>query len=95
MNYFLSTHFWGPVFNWMIPIAAISDTRKHPRIISGKMTVGEFDVALVRWTFRRILRLVIITYRDRAVRGSGEGGRVEGGYAVNSGRARGLIEEGS
>jgi hypothetical protein len=46
MNYFSSTHFWGPVFNWMIPVAAISDTRKHPRIISGKMTVGEFDVAL-------------------------------------------------
>lgn len=44
MNYFLSTHFWGPVFNWMIPIAAISDTRKHPRIISGKMTLGEFDI---------------------------------------------------
>ncbi|XP_068973168.1 mitochondrial pyruvate carrier 1-like [Bombus flavifrons] len=35
-----STHFWGPVFNWMIPIAAISDTQKHPRIISGKMTLA-------------------------------------------------------
>lgn len=46
MNYFLSTHFWGPVFNWMIPIAAISDTQKHPKIISGKMTVGEFDIAV-------------------------------------------------
>ncbi|XP_011703960.1 PREDICTED: mitochondrial pyruvate carrier 1-like [Wasmannia auropunctata] len=39
-DYFLSTHFWGPVFNWMIPIAAISDTRKHPKIISGKMTLA-------------------------------------------------------
>jgi hypothetical protein len=46
MNYFLSTHFWGPVFNWMIPLAAIADTRKHPKIISGKMTLGEFDIAL-------------------------------------------------
>ncbi|XP_050573567.1 mitochondrial pyruvate carrier 1-like [Bombus affinis] len=39
-SYFMSTHFWGPVFNWMIPIAAISDTQKHPRIISGKMTLA-------------------------------------------------------
>ncbi|XP_043251199.1 mitochondrial pyruvate carrier 1-like [Colletes gigas] len=39
-NYLMSTHFWGPVFNWMIPIAAISDTQKHPRIISGKMTLA-------------------------------------------------------
>ncbi|XP_072755628.1 mitochondrial pyruvate carrier 1-like isoform X2 [Anoplolepis gracilipes] len=38
-DYLMSTHFWGPVFNWMIPIATISDTRKHPKIISGKMTV--------------------------------------------------------
>ncbi|KAG7197455.1 hypothetical protein KM043_013304 [Ampulex compressa] len=39
-DYLMSTHFWGPVFNWMIPIAAISDTQKHPRIISGKMTLA-------------------------------------------------------
>ncbi|XP_050462002.1 mitochondrial pyruvate carrier 1-like isoform X1 [Cataglyphis hispanica] len=38
-DHLMSTHFWGPVFNWMIPIATISDTRKHPKIISGKMTV--------------------------------------------------------
>lgn len=62
-----STHFWGPVFNWMIPIAAISDTQKHPRIISGKMTLGESAAAaLRRWTFRgiRISPLIIITYRE-------------------------------
>ncbi|XP_029047509.1 mitochondrial pyruvate carrier 1-like [Osmia bicornis bicornis] len=39
-NYLMSTHFWGPVFNWMIPIATIADTQKHPRIISGKMTLA-------------------------------------------------------
>ncbi|CAK9795169.1 Mitochondrial pyruvate carrier 1 [Anthophora quadrimaculata] len=39
-NYLMSTHFWGPVFNWMIPIATIYDTQKHPRIISGKMTLA-------------------------------------------------------
>ncbi|XP_076655562.1 mitochondrial pyruvate carrier [Halictus rubicundus] len=40
LDYFMSTHFWGPAFNWMIPVATISDTQKHPRIISGKMTVA-------------------------------------------------------
>ncbi|XP_054003284.1 mitochondrial pyruvate carrier 1-like [Hylaeus anthracinus] len=45
-----STHFWGPVFNWMIPIAAIADTQKHPRIISGKMTLA---LALYSMVFMR------------------------------------------
>uniref|UniRef100_A0A0N7ZB97 Mitochondrial pyruvate carrier n=1 Tax=Scylla olivacea TaxID=85551 RepID=A0A0N7ZB97_SCYOL len=37
-NYLMSTHFWGPVANWGIPLAAIADTRKPPEYISGKMT---------------------------------------------------------
>lgn len=40
-NYFMSTHFWGPVANWGIPIAAIADTQKSPKFISGKMTLGK------------------------------------------------------
>jgi len=39
-NYLMSTHFWGPVANWGIPIAAIADIQKDPELISGKMTVG-------------------------------------------------------
>ncbi|XP_069953386.1 mitochondrial pyruvate carrier 1 isoform X2 [Cherax quadricarinatus] len=35
-----STHFWGPVANWGIPLAAIADTRKPPEFISGKMTLA-------------------------------------------------------
>ncbi|KAK1792665.1 hypothetical protein P4O66_012602 [Electrophorus voltai] len=31
-------HFWGPVANWGLPIAAISDMKKSPEIISGRMT---------------------------------------------------------
>uniref|UniRef100_T1HC11 Mitochondrial pyruvate carrier n=1 Tax=Rhodnius prolixus TaxID=13249 RepID=T1HC11_RHOPR len=38
-DYLMSTHFWGPVANWGIPIAAIADTQKDPTIISGKMTL--------------------------------------------------------
>lgn len=36
-----STHFWGPIANWGIPIAALADIRKNPEIISGKMTLGK------------------------------------------------------
>ncbi|KAJ3665748.1 hypothetical protein Zmor_001227 [Zophobas morio] len=39
-EYLMSTHFWGPVANWGIPIAAISDIGKEPKYISGKMTIA-------------------------------------------------------
>ncbi|XP_074597783.1 mitochondrial pyruvate carrier [Brevipalpus obovatus] len=40
-DYFTSTHFWGPVANWGIPIAAINDCLwKDASIISGKMTLA-------------------------------------------------------
>lgn len=39
-EYLMSTHFWGPVANWGIPIAALSDIRKDPQFISGKMTLA-------------------------------------------------------
>lgn len=39
-DYLCSTHFWGPVANWGLPIAAISDVRKNPEYISGKMTTA-------------------------------------------------------
>ncbi|XP_042888964.1 mitochondrial pyruvate carrier 1-like [Penaeus japonicus] len=39
-DYLMSTHFWGPVANWGIPIAAIADTKKPAEIISGKMTIA-------------------------------------------------------
>uniref|UniRef100_A0AAY5KTD3 Mitochondrial pyruvate carrier n=1 Tax=Esox lucius TaxID=8010 RepID=A0AAY5KTD3_ESOLU len=35
---YLTSHFWGPVANWGLPIAAISDMKKSPEIISGRMT---------------------------------------------------------
>ncbi|XP_055683970.1 mitochondrial pyruvate carrier 1 [Lutzomyia longipalpis] len=39
-EYLMSTHFWGPVANWGIPLAALADIRKDPKIISGKMTTA-------------------------------------------------------
>ncbi|XP_055852840.1 mitochondrial pyruvate carrier 1 [Episyrphus balteatus] len=39
-DYLMSTHFWGPVANWGIPIAAIADFKKDPKFISPTMTVA-------------------------------------------------------
>ncbi|KAL1928236.1 hypothetical protein VTP01DRAFT_3152 [Rhizomucor pusillus] len=44
-NYLMSTvcgkpHFWGPVANWGIPLAAIADWKKDPKYISGNMTLA-------------------------------------------------------
>ncbi|KAI8991911.1 mitochondrial pyruvate carrier [Mycotypha africana] len=39
-NYLMSTHFWGPVANWGLPLAAIADSQKDPSLISGNMTLA-------------------------------------------------------
>merc|ERR1712071_219266 len=39
-EYFMSTHFWGPVANWGIPLAAIADMKKDPEMISPRMTTA-------------------------------------------------------
>ncbi|KAG7663226.1 uncharacterized protein J8A68_003226 [[Candida] subhashii] len=38
LRYMCTTHFWGPVSNFGIPIAAILDLKKNPDLISGPMT---------------------------------------------------------
>ncbi|SCU80579.1 LAME_0B03818g1_1 [Lachancea meyersii CBS 8951] len=40
MKYMLTTHFWGPVSNFGIPLAAIYDLKKDPERISGPMTTA-------------------------------------------------------
>lgn len=37
-NYIFTTHFWGPVSNFGIPVAAVLDLKKDPEVISGPMT---------------------------------------------------------
>lgn len=39
-HHITSTHFWGPIANWGIPLAAIADIKKDPKYISGKMTLA-------------------------------------------------------
>ncbi|AMD21349.1 HER070Wp [Eremothecium sinecaudum] len=40
LKYVFTTHFWGPVSNFGIPIAAIVDLKKDPELISGSMTAA-------------------------------------------------------
>ncbi|XP_040095107.1 mitochondrial pyruvate carrier 1 isoform X1 [Oryx dammah] len=49
-DYLMSRHFWGPVANWGLPIAAINDMKKSPEIISGRMT---FALCCYSLTFMR------------------------------------------
>ncbi|XP_054327959.1 mitochondrial pyruvate carrier 1-like protein [Pongo pygmaeus] len=39
-EYVSSTHFWGPAFNWGLPLAAFKDMKASPEIISGRMTTA-------------------------------------------------------
>ncbi|NXK10053.1 MPC1 protein, partial [Herpetotheres cachinnans] len=47
---YLMRHFWGPVANWGLPVAAINDMKKSPEIISGRMT---FALCCYSLTFMR------------------------------------------
>ncbi|KAI5947364.1 Mitochondrial pyruvate carrier 1-like protein [Manis javanica] len=38
LEYLTSTHFWGPVANWGLLLAALKDMNFPPDIISGRMT---------------------------------------------------------
>lgn len=49
-EYLMSTHFWGPMSNWGIPIAALADIKKDPQFISGRMT---FALTLYSAVFMR------------------------------------------
>ena len=50
LKYIFTTHFWGPVSNFGIPIAAIYDLKKDPALISGPMT---FALVLYSGVFMR------------------------------------------
>ncbi|GAA5857207.1 hypothetical protein JCM8547_009372 [Rhodosporidiobolus lusitaniae] len=54
-SYFMSTHFWGPVANWGLPLAAITDlTGKDAKFISGPMTaaLGSYSLVFMRFAWR-------------------------------------------
>lgn len=47
LKYVCSTHFWGPVSNFGIPVAAVLDLKKDPELISGPMTGALIGYSLV------------------------------------------------
>jgi len=53
-DYLTSTHFWGPVANWGLPIAAITDMKKSPEIISGRMTfaLSCYSLLFMRFAYK-------------------------------------------
>jgi len=54
-QYFFSTHFWGPVANWGLPLAALSDmANKDEATISGVMTptLGFYSLVFMRFAWR-------------------------------------------
>ncbi|XP_030053938.1 mitochondrial pyruvate carrier 1 [Microcaecilia unicolor] len=53
-DYLMSTHFWGPVANWGLPIAAINDMSKSPDIISGRMTfaLSCYSLLFMRFAYK-------------------------------------------
>lgn len=52
-KYIFTTHFWGPVSNFGIPIAAIYDLQKDPTLISGTMTSAllVYSAVFMRYAF--------------------------------------------
>ncbi|TFK57096.1 UPF0041-domain-containing protein [Heliocybe sulcata] len=53
-EYFFSTHFWGPVANWGLPLAAIADLKKDEEVISGPMTtaLAAYSMVFMRFAWR-------------------------------------------
>lgn len=53
-DYITSTHFWGPVANWGLPMAAFKDMKAPPDIISGRMTTALlfYSMAFMRFAYR-------------------------------------------
>ncbi|KAI5122611.1 hypothetical protein M0805_004822 [Coniferiporia weirii] len=50
-QYFFSTHFWGPVANWGLPLAALADLKNDEELISGTMTTALACYSLVFMRF--------------------------------------------
>ncbi|WWD17384.1 hypothetical protein CI109_101825 [Kwoniella shandongensis] len=54
-QYFFSTHFWGPVANWGLPLAALADiANKDEETISGVMspTLAGYSLIFMRFAWR-------------------------------------------
>uniref|UniRef100_A0A5K3EP27 Mitochondrial pyruvate carrier n=1 Tax=Mesocestoides corti TaxID=53468 RepID=A0A5K3EP27_MESCO len=73
-EYLCSTHFWGPVANWGLPLAALGDLKKNPELISGKMTFALlcYSALFMRFAIRvqpRNLLLFACHFTNEAAQG--------------------------
>ncbi|VDM31233.1 unnamed protein product [Hydatigera taeniaeformis] len=73
-DYLCSTHFWGPVANWGLPLAALGDLKKNPELISGKMTFALlcYSALFMRFAIRvqpRNLLLFACHFTNEAAQG--------------------------
>ncbi|KAH9944353.1 UPF0041-domain-containing protein [Epithele typhae] len=64
IKYFCSTHFWGPVANWGLPLAALADLKKDEDVISGPMTtaLASYSMVFMRFAWRSVQGLRFVNY---------------------------------
>ncbi|KAN0100602.1 Uncharacterized protein family (UPF0041) domain containing protein [Tylopilus felleus] len=90
-EYFFSTHFWGPVANFGLPLAAISDLGKDEEVISGTMTatLAFYSVVFTRFAWRVQPRnyLLFACHTTNVIAQSAQGARFIN-YWYNGGREK-------
>jgi len=90
-DYFFSTHFWGPVANWGLPLAALADLRKDEEVISGTMTgaLTAYSLVFMRFAWKVQPRnyLLFACHITNATAQSVQGGRFID-YWYNGGKER-------
>ncbi|XP_052575892.1 mitochondrial pyruvate carrier-like protein [Peromyscus californicus insignis] len=90
-DYITSTHFWGPVANWGLPLAAFKDMRAPPDIISGRMTTALifYSMAFMRFAYRVQPRnyLLLACHLTNVVAQTIQGGRYVNHYFFGGAKA--------
>ncbi|XP_059114662.1 mitochondrial pyruvate carrier-like protein [Peromyscus eremicus] len=90
-DYITSTHFWGPVANWGLPLAAFKDMKAPPDIISGRMTTALifYSMAFMRFAYRVQPRnyLLLACHLTNVVAQTIQGGRYVNHYFFGGAKA--------
>ncbi|PWN26282.1 UPF0041-domain-containing protein [Jaminaea rosea] len=78
-DYFFSTHFFGPLANWGLPLAALADLSKDEEVISGTMTAAlcSYSIVFSRFAWRVTPRnyLLLACHATNATAQAVQGGR--------------------
>ncbi|PWN33292.1 UPF0041-domain-containing protein [Meira miltonrushii] len=96
-EYFFSTHFWGPVANWGLPLAAIADLKKDEDVISGPMTaaLASYSIVFSRFAWRVIPRnyLLLACHATNATAQLTQGARFVRYHYMGGKEAKSSIKE--